>query len=70
MRCCSQHLVLCSFCLFGVFLETKGKLRIADVFVGFHDPILAKKVDHDLAAYLGLSLCGVLAGASDFVEFG
>ncbi len=49
-------------------METEGKLRIADVFVGLRDPRQAKKVDHDLVELLVVAVCGVLAGADDFVE--
>lgn len=49
-------------------METEGKLRVADVFVGIRDPRQAKKVDHDLVELLVVAVCGVLAGADDFVE--
>lgn len=49
-------------------METEGKLRIADVFVGMRDPRQAKKVEHDLVELLVVAVCGVLAGADDFVE--
>ena len=49
-------------------METEGKLRIADVFVGIRDPQQAKKVEHDLAELLVVAVCGVLADADDFVE--
>lgn len=49
-------------------METEGKLRIADVFVGIHDPRQAKKVEHDLVELLVVAVCAVLAGADDFVQ--
>ncbi len=49
-------------------METDGKWRLADVFVGIRDPRQAKKVDHDLVELLVVAVCGVLAGADDFVE--
>lgn len=49
-------------------METEGKLRIADVFLGIRDPRQAKKVEHDLVELLVVAVCGVLAGADDFVE--
>jgi len=49
-------------------METEGRLRIADVFVGIRDPRQAKKVEHDLVELLVIAVCGVLAGADDFVE--
>ena len=49
-------------------METGGKLRLMDVFVGLHDPRQAKKVDHDLVEMLIVAVCAVLAGADDFVE--
>lgn len=39
-----------------------------DVFVGIRDPRQAKKVEHDLVALLVIAVCGILAGADDFVE--
>lgn len=41
---------------------------MADVFVGIVDPRQAKKVEHDLVELLVIAVCGVLAGADDFVE--
>lgn len=49
-------------------METEGKLRLADVLVGIRDPRQAKKVEHDLVELLMVAICGVLAGADDFVE--
>ena len=49
-------------------METEGKLRMADVFVGLRDPRQAKKVEHNLVELLVIAVCGVLAGADDFVE--
>ena len=49
-------------------METRSKLKIADVFVGIRDPRQAKKVEHDLVELLVVAICGVLAGADDFVE--
>jgi len=41
---------------------------MVDVFVGIRDPRQAKKVEHDLVEVLVVAICGVLAGADDFVE--
>ena len=49
-------------------METEGRLRIADVFVGIGDPRQAKKVEHDLVEVLVVAVCAVLARADDFVE--
>lgn len=49
-------------------METEGKLRMVDVFVGLRDPRQAKKVEHNLVELLVIAVCGVLAGADDFVE--
>ena len=49
-------------------METEGRLRVADVFVGIRDPRQASKVEHDLVELLVIAVCGVLAGADDFVE--
>ena len=49
-------------------METEGRLRVADVFVGIRDPRQVRKVDHDLVELLVIAVCGVLAGADDFVE--
>lgn len=49
-------------------METEGRLRIADVFVGIREPRQAKKVEHDLVELLVVAVCAVLAGADDFVE--
>jgi len=49
-------------------MKTEGLLRVADVCVGIRDPRQAKKVEHDLVELLVIFVCGVLAGADDFVE--
>ena len=49
-------------------METEGRLRLAEVFVGIRDPRQARKVEHDLVELLVIAVCGVLAGADDFVE--
>lgn len=49
-------------------MEAENRLRMADVFVGIHDPRQAKKVEHNLVELLMVSICGVLAGADDFVQ--
>jgi len=49
-------------------MGTEGRLRVADVFVGFRDPRQTRKVEHDLVELLVIAVCGVLAGADDFVE--
>ena len=49
-------------------METEGKPRLADVFVGIRDPGQAKKVNHDLVELRVVTVCGVLAGGDDFVE--
>ena len=49
-------------------METEGRLRVVDVFVGIRDPRQAKKVEHDLMELLVIAVCGVLAGADGFVE--
>ena len=49
-------------------METEGRLRVVDVFVGIRDPRQAKKIEHDLEELLVIAVCGVLAGADDFVE--
>ena len=49
-------------------METEGRLRVAEVFVGIRDPRQARKVEHDLVELLVIAVCGVLAGADDFVE--
>ena len=49
-------------------METEGKHRLMDIFVGLRDPRQAKKVDHNLAELLVVAVCAVLAGADDFVE--
>lgn len=49
-------------------MKTESRLSVADVFVGIRDPRQAKKVEHDLVELLVIAVCGVLAGADDFVE--
>ena len=49
-------------------MMAEGRLSVADVFVGIRDPRQAKKVEHDLVGLLVIAVCGVLAGADDFVE--
>jgi len=49
-------------------METEGKVRLAEVFVGLRDPRQAKKVEHDLVEMLVVAICAVLVGADDFVE--
>jgi len=49
-------------------MKTESRLSVLDVFVGIRDPRQAKKVEHDLVELLVIAVCGVLAGADDFVE--
>jgi predicted transposase YbfD/YdcC len=49
-------------------METEGKARLTEVFVGLRDPRQAKKVEHDLVEMLVVAVCAVLVGADDFVE--
>ena len=49
-------------------METEGKFRLMDIFVGLRDPRQARKVEHNLAEMLVVAVCAVLAGADDFVE--
>ena len=49
-------------------METEGKRRLMDIFVGLRDPRQAKKVDHNLAELLVVAVSAVLAGADDFVQ--
>ena len=49
-------------------METEGKLSLMNVFVGIRDPRQAKKVEHGLVEWLVVAICGVLAGANDFIE--
>ena len=49
-------------------METEGKTRLAEIFVGLRDPRQAKKVEHDLVEMLVVAVCAVLVGADDFVE--
>lgn len=49
-------------------MKTEGRLSVLDVFVGIRDPRQAKKIEHDLVELLVIAVCGVLAGADDFVE--
>jgi hypothetical protein len=39
-------------------METEGKLRVAEVFVGVHDPRQSAKVEHDLVELLVVAVCG------------
>jgi hypothetical protein len=36
----------------GCSMETEGKTRLGEVFVGLRDPRQAKKVEHDLVEML------------------
>ncbi len=49
-------------------METEGKVRLAEIFVGLCDPRQAKKVEHDLVEMLVVAVCAVFVGADDFVE--
>ena len=49
-------------------MKTEERLSVMGVFVGIRDPRQAKKVDHDPEELRGIAVCGVLAGADDFVE--
>ncbi len=49
-------------------METESRLRMAEVFVGIRDPRQATKVEHSLVELLVVAVCGVLAGADDFVQ--
>ena len=49
-------------------METENKVSVAEIFVGVRDPRQAKKVEHNLVDVLVVAICGVLAGADDFVE--
>lgn len=49
-------------------METEGKLRLGDVFVGIRDPRQGTKVVHDLVELLVVAVCAVLIGADTFVE--
>lgn len=49
-------------------MESESKLSIAEIFVGVREPRQAKKVEHKLTDLLVVAICGVLAGADDFVE--
>jgi len=49
-------------------METESQLRMADVFVGIREPRQARKVEHNLVELLVVAVCGVLAGADDFVQ--
>lgn len=49
-------------------MASEDRLRMVDVFVGIRDPRQARKVDHNLVELLVVAVCGVLAGADDFVE--
>ena len=43
-------------------------MSLADVFVGIQGLRQAKKVEHGLVELPVIAVCGVLAGADDFVE--
>jgi hypothetical protein len=43
-------------------METEVKVRLAEVFVGLHDPRQAKKVEHDRVEMLVVAVCVVLRG--------
>ena len=49
-------------------METEGKVRLTEFFVGLRDPRQAKKVEHDLVEMLVVAVCAVLVGAENFVE--
>lgn len=49
-------------------METESRLRMSEVFVGIRDPRQARKVEHNLVELLVVAVCGVLAGADDFVQ--
>lgn len=49
-------------------METENKLLMKDVLVGIRDPRQANKVEHDLVELRMVAICGILAGADDFVE--
>ena len=49
-------------------MRTEDRLPVGDVFLGIRDPRQARKVTHDLVELLVIAVCGVLAGADDFVE--
>ena len=49
-------------------METESRFRMAEVFVGIREPRQAKKVEHHLVELLVVAVCGVLAGADDFVQ--
>jgi predicted transposase YbfD/YdcC len=51
-----------------VFMETEGRLRLADVFVSIRDPRQSGKVEHDLVELLVVAVNAVLVGADTFVE--
>ncbi|MFZ2629231.1 MAG: transposase family protein [Rugosibacter sp.] len=44
-------------------METEGKARLAELFVGLRDPRQAKKVEHNLLEMLVVAVCAVLVGA-------
>lgn len=46
-------------------METEGRLRVADIFVGIRDLRQAKKVEHDLVELLGLKVRRHIAATSD-----
>jgi predicted transposase YbfD/YdcC len=49
-------------------MKTKGRLRLADVFVSITDPRQASKVEHDLVELLVVAVNAVLVGADTFIE--
>ncbi len=49
-------------------MESESKLSAAEIFVGVREPRQAKNVEHKLTDLLVVEVCGVLAGADDFVE--
>jgi hypothetical protein len=57
---------VCSFQ--EVWMETVGRVRLADVFVSIEDPRQSGKVKHDLVELLVVAVNGVLVGADTFVE--
>lgn len=49
-------------------MQTKSKLRLADVFISITDPRQPWKVEHDLVELLVVAVNAVLVGADTFVE--
>src|SRR3984885_3234056 len=56
------------FCFQEEFLETEGRLRLADVFVSIEDPRQSAKVKYELVELLVVAVNAVLVGADTFVE--